>query len=154
MSEFPTQAQYKRLSVVERKALKLSPHFSAWECECKCGCGLYMPKRELLDALEALRAKIGKPIITRWGTPPDYRSGSVCRCVTHNRNIGGAVDSRHLLFEAADCRVNGMSPHALAIAALDIPAFRQGGIIWYPTRGFVHLDVGRGNRRPLLMESR
>lgn len=67
-------------------------HFQESEFRCKDGCGLLVVKPLLLERLEELRAKIGKPIPIVSGF----------RCCEHNKNVGGATRSRHTVGEAAD----------------------------------------------------
>lgn len=70
----------------------LSPHFNRREFACH-HCGKIIdPPPSLLASLEALRAMLGRPIRIVSGT----------RCAAHNRAVGGARHSRHLLGDAAD----------------------------------------------------
>ncbi len=64
------------------------------------------------------------------------------------RTLGGTVDpsetgvaehSQHMLAKAIDIRVPGVSTHRLDQAALSLHA---GGVGYYPTSQFVHVDVG------------
>lgn len=131
-----TNEEYAKLPASERKKIMLSPHFSAWECECNCGCGFHQVTQKQLAAMEAFRALVKKPVLCN----------SVCRCVRHNHHVGGGKFSRHLSGQAADIRVNGMTPHQMYLLALLVPAFDQGGIGIYDT--FLHVDTGHGNNRP------
>lgn len=70
---------------------RLSPNFKTSEFRCKharglphCGNACYIA-RELIIALEALRARYGGPV----------RVASGYRCPVHNRNVGGASRSVH-----------------------------------------------------------
>lgn len=126
---------------MSNKDIMLSPHFSKWEIECHCGCGKHDANPKLLQALEDLRELISKPIYCRWGI--EGNSGSVCRCIQHNADVGGKINSQHLLGKAADIRVNGLTPHELYAYAIQIPVFEMGGIGLYNT--FVHVDI-RGSR--------
>ncbi len=109
----------------------LSPHFSRVEFACHCGCGKMIVDLRLIEALEALRERIGRPIIVISG----------CRCAVHNRRKGGVPNSQHLRGRAADLRIAGLSPEEIARHAETIQAIREGGIGLYDT--FVHLDVRR-----------
>jgi uncharacterized protein YcbK (DUF882 family) len=85
--------------------VRLSAHFTAAELACKC-CGYLFVSdavKRLLDSLEILRSQIGGPI----------QIVSGCRCLKHNREIGGAPNSRHLYGDAADLYVAGVSPQEL-----------------------------------------
>ena len=58
---------------------------------------------KIAQNLELVRDKIGRPIqITSWYRPPAV-----------NRSVGGASNSRHLVGDAADVQVPGMTPHQL-----------------------------------------
>lgn len=107
---------------------KLSPHFARWEMQCK-HCGKLPPggiSSELLDRLEALRARIGRPI--------NVNSGY--RCPTHNKQVSKAAKSQHVLGTAADIWVEKMDPVELLIHAHAV-GFR--GLFLYDR--FVHVDV-------------
>ena len=66
-------------------------HFTAGEFVCPC-CGQGRPSRLLVLWLDLLRRA--------WGGPVRVNSGF--RCAAHNREVGGAPRSRHLLGCAAD----------------------------------------------------
>lgn len=85
-------------------SIKLSTHFSRREFACKCGCGFNVVDAELLYVLEALRDYFAAPI--------SITSGA--RCVKHNAAEGGASSSKHLLGIAADIKIQGVSPDAVA----------------------------------------
>lgn len=112
-------------------------HFVPSEFACKCGCGFDTPVPRLVAALEELRARVGKPIIIN----------CACRCPSHNAAVGGAKNSQHLIGYAADIRCPGLSVALLFEAALDVRDFEQGGIGYYPERGFLHVDVRAGRTR-------
>src|SRR5690554_4446602 len=107
---------------------RLTLHFTLAEMECP-HCRR-LPEggisQELLERLEALRARIGMPIQVNSGY----------RCPEHNRAVGGAPKSQHMLGTAADIAVAGMDPPGLYVAAHGA-GFR--GLFLYNT--FVHVDV-------------
>ena len=53
--------------------------------------------------------------------------------------VGVAQHSRHMLGEAIDIRIPGISTSRLRDAAL---ALQRGGVGYYPQSQFVHVDVG------------
>lgn len=69
----------------------LSPHFTVAELRSRGNGDCYV-RRELLTALEQLRARIGRPLPIR----DAYRDPA------HNRAVGGAQDSMHMFGLAAD----------------------------------------------------
>jgi len=75
----------------------ISEHFTREEMACRC-CGLDITDPRLVAALEDLRRGVRAPIHVLSG----------CRCLEHNRAVGGAKDSQHLLGTAADITVPGV----------------------------------------------
>jgi hypothetical protein len=103
-----------------------SEHFTDAELACPC-CGVNLCVDKLVQALEALRAVLGKPISVDSGY----------RCAKHNKAVNGEPNSRHLQGMAADIRVADMTPVEVYRAAKEIPAFGGFGVALH----FVHLDV-------------
>lgn len=114
----------------------LSKNFSRHEFACRC-CDRAEINQRLVDALQELRDLAGLPV----GVTSGYR------CPEHNRAIGGAPRSQHLLGTAADISVRGMTPGQMYRLAEDVEAFRNGGIGVYPDKGFIHVDVRDGRAR-------
>lgn len=111
----------------------LSRNFNRSEFACKCGCGFNAVDENLVAALQGLRDSVGRPVGILSGL----------RCEKHNKNIGGAQGSMHVLGKAADIAVPGMSPRELYRACEAIPVFLRGGVgIGF---GRFHVDV-RGVR--------
>jgi len=85
----------------------------------------------LVVALQELRGLAGAPITVVSGY----------RCPKHNREVGGAQNSYHVLGKAADIVIPGMSVQEIWALASGVAAFEEGGIGFYPDQGFVHVDV-------------
>jgi uncharacterized protein YcbK (DUF882 family) len=88
--------------------------------------------------LQALRDEIGKPIRINSG----YRSPA------HNRAVGGASRSRHVIGDAADIVVAGMPPTEVAATIerlISEGKMQQGGLKAYAT--FCHYDCAGIKRR-------
>lgn len=120
--------------------MQLTPNFKLSEFASKCGRPTpesVMPNlRMLAQNLQVLRTEIGRPIRINSG----YRSPE------HNRRIGGAAESQHVLGRAADITVDGMTPTQVFRKIEELIAvgrMREGGLGLYPT--WVHYDV-RGTR--------
>lgn len=116
----------------------LSKNFNRLEFACKginC-CGHSAPVHpDLIDALQALRDLIGKPLLIISGF----------RCNRHNQAVNGAEHSFHTLGMAVDVSCpGGLSPEDLAAMAVEIPLFRDGGIGVYAA--WTHLDVRKSGR--------
>ena len=108
---------------------QISPHFKSSEFACHCGCGESDVSEDLIDLLEGIRSVVGPVHIT---------SGR--RCVAHNKACGGKPRSQHMLGNAADIQVDGLSPKELA--AIIERKFKPAGMGVYKT--FVHVDVRPG----------
>lgn len=120
---------------------RLSDHFWVHEFACK-HCGSLGPgiSVALLRKLEEFREALGRQ-------PISVRSGF--RCPQHNRAVGGAPSSFHLIGEAADIVHARLSPEELYKAADE---FGFAGVGLY--RNFVHVDVGTGPYRPARWDER
>lgn len=91
------------------------------------------------DLLHSLLVKVGKPnatidIVCGYRTP---WSNNFLR--TRSADTGVAEHSQHMLSKAIDIRIPGVSTLALRNAALSLG---MGGVGYYPTSQFVHVDVG------------
>ena len=107
--------------------MKLSEHFTEKELACPC-CGLYIPDVSLLIALEHVRFTLG-PVTVNSST----------RCEKHNKEIGGAERSMHLIGAAADITVKNTSA-GVVHSGLDNSGFSNLiGLGKYNT--FTHIDV-------------
>lgn len=95
----PNTAYALRVSEARRRNGRgtMSANFSFVEFRCKCGgrytaCQRIWLKRRQVRALEVYRRRVGGPV----------RLVSGCRCVGHNRAVGGASRSQHLYGNGTD----------------------------------------------------
>lgn len=91
---------------------------------------------ELAKNLQVLRDEVKKPIKITSGYRP----------AQHNAKIGGATKSRHITGQAADFKIEGMTPKQVAAVIEKLIAegrMKQGGIGTYST--WTHYDV-RGTK--------
>ena len=103
-------------------------NFSPAEIACR-GTGQLKLHPDALDKLQALRDRLGKPLIVRSG----YRSPE------HNRNVGGAPRSKHMIGAAFDIAMSNQDPVAFEAAARAVGFLGFG---FYPRSGFIHVDLG------------
>jgi uncharacterized protein YcbK (DUF882 family) len=112
--------------------MQLSTHFSSTEFTCKCGCGKSDVTPELVELLEAIRKYANAPIIVISGR----------RCERHNKKWGGKLHSQHLLGNAADIHIKGMTPrkaHQFIQELHQSNKCHVGGLGSYST--FTHVDA-------------
>lgn len=104
------------------------PSFSPKEIACR-GTGNVLIDPDALDKLQALRDRIGKPMIVN----------SAYRSPQHNRRVGGAKNSLHMEGVAFDVLMSNHDPHKYEQAAR---AVGFTGFGYYPKSGFMHVDTG------------
>jgi hypothetical protein len=104
------------------------PNFSPAEIACR-GTGALKLNTEALDKLQVLRDALGKPLIVL----------SAYRSPAHNKAVGGAPASKHMLGEAFDISMANHDPVAFEAAARKVGFLGFG---FYPRSGFMHIDLG------------
>lgn len=112
---------------------KVSEDFSSREFDCHGSgcCGTTKINKKLVDYLQTIRNHFNAPV----------KITSAYRCPTHNKKVGGASASKHMLGDAADIIVTGHSPSEVARYAESIGIL---GIGLYETSKdgyFVHIDT-------------
>lgn len=99
---------------------------------CSCGrCGGFPvePAEKLMRLADAVREAAGKPMIPT----------STVRCKTHNAEVGGVWNSRHLLGHAMDFRIPGLSSGQI----LAIVRQQKNVVYCYAIDAqHVHMDIG------------
>lgn len=103
-------------------------NFSPAEIACR-GSGSLRINEDALDKLQALRDRLGKPLIVR----------SAYRSPAHNRAVGGAPRSKHMDGTAFDIAMSNHDPVAFEAAARAVGFLGFG---YYPRSGFMHIDLG------------
>lgn len=104
------------------------PNFSPAEIACR-GTGKLLINEPALDKLQALRDRLGKPLIVR----------SAYLSPEHNRAVGGATSSKHMNGTAFDIAMSNHDPVAFEAAARAVGFLGFG---FYPRSGFMHVDLG------------
>ena len=118
----------------------MTKNFSISEFECKSGAKMPASVRKNIERLaknlQVLRDELGASITITSG----YRSAA------HNKKIGGAANSRHVVGDAADFKVQGFTPQQVAAIIEKLikdGKMEQGGLKAYAS--WVHYDV-RGTK--------
>lgn len=88
-------------------------------------------KALVLNVLDPLRARIGRPIIITSG----YRSKRV------NELVGGSISSQHMSGKAADIRVQGYTPEQMDMVYCIIRMYCDfDQLILYPYKNIIHIS--------------
>ena len=125
----------KQYSLAKDGARQLAPAFKVREFRCRDGSDTIMIDQTLAVLLQAIREHFNKPITITSG----YRTAA------HNKSVGGAKSSQHLLGRAADIQVADTTVEAVAAYAESLMP-DWGGVGRYPvkagrTKGWVHVDT-------------
>ena len=95
---------------------------------------------KLLDLLTALRASLGTGATV--GVISGYRSPQT-NAMLHEHSGQVASGSLHMRGQAIDIRIPGVDSATVRDAAMRLAI---GGVGYYPTSDFVHVDIGRVRR--------
>ena len=112
----------------------LTKNLSRWEFECQCGCGYDSVDFELVNAVQGAREHFDAPVTINSG----------CRCVSHNKAIGGHPKSKHMEAKAADVVYKNVRPELVASYFNRLYPTKYG-IGDYAT--FTHIDVQTKKKR-------
>ncbi|MDP3961711.1 MAG: D-Ala-D-Ala carboxypeptidase family metallohydrolase [Pseudorhodobacter sp.] len=108
------------------------PTFSPAEIASR-GDGAIKINTEAMDRLQSLRDRLGKPLIVL----------SAYRSPAHNKAVGGATRSKHMLGTAFDISMSNHDPVVFEAAARAVGFLGFGT---YPRSGFMHIDLGPARR--------
>lgn len=108
---------------------QITEHFRVYEFACKDGSDVVFVSQALADILENIRQHFGAAVTVTSG----YRT------VSYNKTVSGSASaSQHCSGLAADIKVAGVSPAAVADYAEQLLG-DHGGVGRYGT--FTHIDV-------------
>ena len=108
-------------------------YFTREEFRCKCG-GKYCngfpaePQEGMVRAIDNVREHFGKA----------FTPNSGVRCPTHNANVGGASNSRHLYGKAVDFHVPGKTAAQVLAYLATLPGL---GYCYAIDANNVHMDI-------------
>jgi uncharacterized protein YcbK (DUF882 family) len=108
--------------------------FTMKETECKCGCGHNPVHQSLINVLQLITDTLGRKL----------KLNCVCRCIAHNKKVGGTDNSYHVQGMAADIAVMDLDTGNDTKSELLYDAIKYIGIpcvIEYPNRYFCHIDM-------------
>ena len=95
-------------------------------------------KALVLNVLDPLRARIGRPIIITSG----YRSQRV------NELVGGSKTSQHMLGKAADIHIQGYTPQQMEMVYRTIQMYYDfDQLIFYPSKNIIHISWNGAKNR-------
>lgn len=108
-------------------------HFKRSEFDCKCGCGLNNISLKIVKIADDVREHFNNRAIVTSGT----------RCRTHNQDVGGVSNSKHLIGHAIDMYVENVSWYDLLVY---LKTLEKKGIIRYcyhiQNSNCCHFDIG------------
>lgn len=107
-------------------------YFNRSEFACKCGkCGGFPaePKEKLIRVADQVRRNLGGAAIVTSGV----------RCSTHNANVGGVSNSRHLYGSAMDFCIAGKT--ATQVLA-EVNKYKEIRYAYAIDSAHVHMDIG------------
>lgn len=112
-------------------------YFSNNEIACRCGkCEFKSSDKEFLNRMIKVREECGFPfIITSW-----------CRCKEHNKAVGGAEKSAHVLGCATDIKFSNSNQLYVIVKTLMKQNFKRIGINFQ--QSFIHIDCATGKDYP------
>lgn len=120
---------------------KLSDHLTVGEIQCKCGCGYGRSEGDISPEIVAIFEQIRKQLRKAIGQETPLIISSGCRCRQHNRAIGGAKKSRHLVCDALDIRKPNAIDYDTFYEICDQAVGDKGGVGKYKSKSFVHVDA-------------
>ncbi len=111
-------------------------NFKVSEFTCHCGCGFNIINQKVIDMAQVIRDELGVPV----------RVNSGCRCVNHNKKVGGVKGSYHTKGLAADLACSlGAAKIFEACKKLQVAgklsALEYG--LLYRRKNIVHIDCGK-----------
>lgn len=121
------------LNLVKKYDWSTIKYFKKSEFTCKCGCGLNNISLNIVKIADDVREHFNNRAIVTSGT----------RCAKHNKEVGGVLNSRHLIGHAIDMYVENVSWYDLLGY---LKTLEKKGIIRYcyhiKNSNCCHFDIG------------
>ena len=114
----------------------ITKNFSRKEFTCKCGCGYNAIDERLVHRLQVIRDIVQVKMIISSG----------CRCVEHNKLVGGEPLSYHLAGYATDWHFPLDCSDNFYFETTTLLKDWSGGIHYYRDKRFIHVDIGKERR--------
>ena len=122
----------KTYSLVRDGEKQLTKDFRVREFRCKDGSDKILIDTDLVNLLQQIRDAFDRAVTIN----------SAYRTPTHNKRVGGASNSQHVKGTAADIRVQGVPPFAVAAwMEQHIKSVGKHACGYYPISLFCHVDV-------------
>lgn len=122
----------KTYSLVRDGEKQLTKDFRVREFRCKDGSDKILIDTDLVNLLQQIRDAFGRAVTIN----------SAYRTSAHNKRVGGASNSQHVKGTAADIRVQGIPPFAVAAwMEQHIKSVGKHACGYYPISLFCHVDV-------------
>lgn len=110
--------------------MRVSKNFTTEELACPC-CNKFYMTDDFIKKLQRLRDLYGKPM----------KVNSACRCESHNKKVGGVINSFHLITDikpgtAVDVDIRNSSDRYVFLKCAINSGFSGIGIY----KSFIHID--------------
>ena len=127
--------------------MQISKNFKLSEFEysntgTKYGINNKIEDQTVIDNLTILVNNVLQPLRDYLNKPVKISSGY--RCSQINKLCGGVPNSQHMIGQASDITINGMSPYKIAKTILEM-GIKFDQLILYPT--FVHISYNEQRNR-------
>ncbi len=111
-------------------------HFDKTEFECRCGCGFNAIDKDLVKSLDNARDDACCQFIIN----------SACRCIKHNKNVVGEVDSSHIKGLAVDINIINDRDRFKVLVSLIENGFNRIGVY----KNFIHVDIDTSKTKNII----
>lgn len=111
-------------------------NFDEKELKCRCGCDRFNYENHFLIRLQAFRYSYNKPLTVTSG----------CRCVKHNKSVGGVSTSLHQAETKKAAAVDVTCSNCLDLFTKACNSGLFNEVIYYRNKNFVHLGWDKNQK--------